>query len=47
MLATPRLLLIPATAETMELAAKHHLEELSRALKARVPTDWPPRLDDD
>ena len=46
-MATPRLLLIPATTKTLALAAAHDLGELSRALNAHVPSDWPPRLDDD
>jgi hypothetical protein len=46
-LATPRLLLIPATTGTLALAGDHDLDALSRSLKAHVPSDWPPRLDDD
>jgi len=46
-LATPRLVLKPATAETMALAADDRREELARALEAWVPADWPPRIDDD
>src|SRR5262245_46043960 len=47
MVATPRLLLKPATAETLALAAEDRVEELGRALDARVPADWPPRIDDE
>jgi hypothetical protein len=46
-LATPRLLLIPATPATLGLAADHDLDALGHTLHAHVPTDWPPRLDDD
>jgi [ribosomal protein S5]-alanine N-acetyltransferase len=47
LLKTPRLLLQAATPETMEAAAGDDPAALSRALAARVPADWPPRIGDD
>jgi RimJ/RimL family protein N-acetyltransferase len=44
---TSRLQLVPATAETMALAANGDSAALRRALMADVPADWPPRIDDD
>lgn len=45
-LATPRLLLIPATADTLGQALDLRLDVLGRSLNAHVPADWPPLLDD-
>lgn len=46
-LTTPRLLLKAATVETMAAAAEDDQVALCRLLEARVPKDWPPRIDDD
>src|SRR5436190_323711 len=46
LLATPRLLLIPATADTLGQALDLRPDVLGRSLNAHVPVDWPPLLDD-
>jgi RimJ/RimL family protein N-acetyltransferase len=46
-LATDRLILKAATAETLGFAAGHDLASLARALSCRIPSDWPPRIDDE
>ena len=46
-LTTPRLRLLAATFDTLDAAAADDIAALSRALEARVPGDWPPRIDDD
>jgi RimJ/RimL family protein N-acetyltransferase len=46
-LATDRLILKAATVETLTFAAANDLVSLERALSCRVPSDWPPRIDDD
>src|SRR6185295_866223 len=46
-LRTSRLLLQAGTAETFALAAAEDPAPLGRALPARIPPDWPPRIDDD
>jgi RimJ/RimL family protein N-acetyltransferase len=47
LLATPRLLLRPVTAELAALAADGRVDALGRTLDAHVAVDWPPRIDDD
>jgi [ribosomal protein S5]-alanine N-acetyltransferase len=46
-IATPRLILLAATCETMDAAAADDPAALSRGLSVQVPGDWPPRIDDD
>lgn len=43
-LATPRLALIAATAETLHLASEDRRDRLGRSLQAGVAADWPPAL---
>jgi len=46
-LATDRLILETATTESLGLAAENDLAALARSLSCRIPSDWPPRIDDD
>jgi ribosomal-protein-alanine N-acetyltransferase len=44
---TRRLELVPATPQSLGAAAGDDRDALARSLRARVPDDWPPRIDDD
>lgn len=46
-LKTARLVLLPASLESMDAAAQQDHARLSRLLSARVPGDWPPRVGGD
>jgi RimJ/RimL family protein N-acetyltransferase len=46
-LATKRLSLEAASAETLALAAEEDVVTLARSLACRISSDWPPRIDDD
>lgn len=46
-LETERLHLVAATAESMAAAAGQDVTTLGRLLGARIPEDWPPRIDGD
>lgn len=46
-LTTDRLVLRVATAELMGVASAGDSASLARLLPARIPPDWPPRIDDD
>jgi len=46
-LTTERLAVEAASAETLAFAAEGDLASLARVLSCRIPSDWPPRIDDD